>query len=58
MRNKNETICNMSKTEIRKYVDGYKKGMLDPYQYEPKERNGENENGFMDDDEEDFIGGI
>ncbi len=32
--------------------------MLDPYQYEPKERNRENENGFMDDDEEDFIGGI
>ncbi len=51
-------ICNKSKTEIRKYVDNYKKGMLDPYQYEPKERNRENENGFMDDDEEDFIGRI
>lgn len=51
-------ICNMSKTEIRKYVDNYKKGMLDPYQYELKERDIKNENGFIDEDEEDFIGGI
>lgn len=32
--------------------------MLDPYQYEPKERDVKNENGFMDENEEDFIGGI
>ncbi len=51
-------ICNMSKSEIIKYVDNYQKGMLDPYQYEPKERDIENETGFMDEDEEDFIGGI
>ena len=36
-----------------KYVDNYKKGMLDPYQYEPKERDLENEDGFMDEEEED-----
>lgn len=51
-------ICNMSKTEIIKYVDNYKKGMLDPYQYEPKERDLENEDGFMDEEEEDYIGGF
>lgn len=50
-------ICNLSKAEIIKYVDNYKKGMLDPYQFEPKERNMEEENGYMDDDETDeFIG--
>ena len=52
-------ICNMSKSKITKYVNNYKKGMLDPYQYEPKERNIANENGFMsEEDEDDFIGGI
>ena len=51
-------ICNMSKSEIIKYVDNYKKGMLDPYQYEPKERDIEEETGLMEDDEEEFIGGI
>ena len=51
-------ICNMSKSEIIKYVDNYKKGMLDPYQYEPKERDIEKETGLMEDDEEEFIGGI
>lgn len=45
-------ICNMTKSEIIKYVDNYKKGMLDPYQFEPKERNIENE---MINDEEDFF---
>lgn len=50
-------ICNLSKAEIIKYVDNYKKGMLDPYQFEPKERKMEEENGYMDDDETDeFIG--
>lgn len=44
--------CNITKSEIIKYVDNYKKGMLDPYQYEPKE------NGFIDEEEEDFIGGL
>ena len=48
----------MSKSKITKYVNNYKKGMLDPYQYEPKERNIENENGFISEDEDDFIGGI
>ncbi len=51
-------ICNMTKSEVIKYVDNYKKRMLDPYQYEPKERDFENENGLMDEDEEDFIGGL
>ena len=53
-----KSICNMSKSEIIKYVDNYKKGMLDPYQYEPKERDIEKETGLMEDDEEEFIGGI
>ena len=49
-------ICNMSKSKITKYVNNYKKGMLNPYQYEPKERDIANENGFMNEDEENFIG--
>lgn len=53
-----KSIYNMSKSEIIKYVDNYKKGMLDPYQYEPKERDFSKETGLMDEDEEDFIGGI
>ena len=39
-------------------ANNYKKGMLDPYQYEPKERDFSKENGLMDEDEEEFIGGI
>lgn len=50
-------LCNMSKSEIIKYVDNYEKGMLDPYQYEPKERDRENETGYMDDEEEDDFRG-
>ncbi len=50
-------LCNMSKIEIIKYVYNYEKGMLDPYQYEPKERDRENGTGYMDDEEdEDFRG--
>ncbi len=48
----------MSKSEIIKYVENYKKGMLDPYQYEPKERDIEKETGLMEDNEEEFINGI
>lgn len=51
-------ICNMSKSEITKYANNYKKGMLDPFQYEPKERKMEEETGFMDEEEEDFISGL
>lgn len=32
--------------------------MLDPYQYEPEERDIENKTGFMDEEEEDFVGEI
>ena len=47
----------MSKSKITKYVNNYKKGMLDPYQYEPRERDITNENGFYKwKDEDDFIG--
>lgn len=46
------------KKDIRKYVDNYKNGMLDSYQYEPKEIDFSKETGLMDEDEEDFIGGI
>ena len=42
-------------SEITKYANNYKKGILDPFQYEPKERNMEEETGFMDEEEEDFI---
>ncbi len=49
-----KVLCNMSKTEIRKYVDSYKKGMLDPYQYEPKERDREKETGLMEDNDDSF----
>ncbi len=49
-------ICNMSKSELTKYVENYKKGMLDPFQYEPKERDREKENGLMEED--DFINNI
>ena len=48
----------MSKSEITKYVNNYKKGMLNPYQHKSKERNIANENGFMSKDEDDFIWGI
>jgi len=32
--------------------------MLDPFQYEPKERKVEEENGFMEEDEENILGGF
>ncbi len=46
----------MSKSKLTKYVENYKKGMLDPFQYEPKERDKEKENGLMEED--DFINNI
>lgn len=51
-------ICNMSKAKIKDYAENYKKGMLDPYQYEPKVRDMEKENGFMDENDEEIIGGL
>ena len=51
-------ICNMNKSKIRKYVDNYKKGMLDSYQYEPKVRDMEKENGLMDMKKDQFISGL
>lgn len=47
-------ICNFSKAEIIKFVDNYKKGMLDPYKLEPKERNMEKETGYMDEEEDEI----
>lgn len=32
-----KSFCNMPKNELRKLVEGYKKGMYDPYKYEPQE---------------------
>lgn len=48
----------MSKSEIIKYIDNYKKSMLDSYQYELKKRDIKKETDLMEDDEEEFIGGI
>lgn len=38
-----KSICNMPKSELIKLVDGYKKGMFDPYKYQPKAPNLEEE---------------
>lgn len=32
-----KSICNMPKKELIKLVEGYKKGMFDPYKYDAKE---------------------
>ncbi len=45
-------ICNMSKPKLTKYVENYKKGMLDPFQFEPKKRKLDEENGFMDENDD------
>lgn len=48
-----KAICNMSKGEIREFVEKYKKGTLDPYQFEPKPREIENEKN--EEEEDDFF---
>ena len=46
-----KSICNMPKKELIKLVEGYKKGMFDPYKYEPREPDFKNTNEEEEEEE-------